>query len=77
MTTPLEIHALKQLPPLDAAQRLVAASTGELWAVVTLCGVKVRVRADKQELVNAILAHTHPRPAPAAAEATFTQERFV
>lgn len=77
MNTPLELYALQRLAPLQAAQVLAGLSLAELHAVVNRLDLKVRRNADREELKAAILAHSHPAPAPASAEELYTQERFV
>ena len=77
MSTPLDLYAITQMRELDAARLLIGASMGELWAMVTLCSAKAPKRADKQELVAAILARTHPREAAVTAALQYQQERLV
>lgn len=64
------------MAPLAAAQLLTAATTGELWAVATLCGAKAPKKADKHELVHAILACTHPKAGTPPPAQSFEQTRF-
>jgi hypothetical protein len=77
MDTPLEIHALKQMPALEAARRLVACTRGELCALCTLLGVKVKRSDEPIDLVNKVLAISHPLPAPAKTAPQYVQERIV
>lgn len=77
MSSPLDLYALTQMPALAAAEILTGASTAELRALCTLCHVVPKKKADKQELVNLIIAATHPRPAPAVPVQQYQQERMV
>jgi hypothetical protein len=77
MTTELDLHALRQLTPLEAARALTAMSVAELRYIGKLRGLKTTKGADKADLVAAIVEFTHPRPAPAAPTQQYTQERLI
>lgn len=77
MTTELDLHALRQMSELQAAQLLTAMSIAELRYIGKLRGLKVKKGANKADLVAAILTFTHPRPEPAPTAPEYTQERFV
>lgn len=77
MTTELDLHALKQMSELQAAQHLIAMRVTELRYIGKLRGLKLRRNADKAEIVAAVLEYTHPRPAPIAPAVVYQQESFV
>jgi hypothetical protein len=76
MTTEIDLYALKQLSELEAARALTALELGELWAIVSVRGLKVKRGAERADLVAAILAYSHPRPAPVVEAPQFEQLRM-
>lgn len=70
MSTELDVYALRQMTPLECAQRLTELSTMELRAICAYLVLRHTRCADKTELVSVITAHLHPAttPPPAAAE---------
>jgi hypothetical protein len=74
MATELDLHALRQLTPLEAARALTAMSVAELRYIGKLRGLKTTKGMDKADLVAAIIAFTHPRPAPAAPAQQYQQD---
>lgn len=61
MSTELDLYALRQMTPLQCAQRLTVLSCAELWAVCTYLCLRVKGKAEKADLVGAITLHLHPR----------------
>ena len=69
MSTELDLYALRQLTPLECAQRLTELSTTELRAICSYLALRHTKRADKTELVSVITAHLHQTVTPPTAAA--------
>lgn len=77
MTTVLDLYALRQMQPLEAAEHLTGLSLAELKAITQLLNLKPKRADGKPELVGLILAVTHPAaPSAAIAVGGAVQERL-
>jgi hypothetical protein len=64
--TTLEIEIIRQSMGVDAAATLWRHSTADLWFIHDQVGAAVaKKHPRKDELINAILAATHPQQRPA------------
>ena len=73
----LEIEIIKRQRGIEAGATLWRHSTADLWSIVDSVGAIVRKRnASKEELINAILAVTHPAQQPAIAAVKVDQARM-
>lgn len=60
MYTLIDLAALKAAAPLVAAQELTSLNVPELWSVVAMLKLKAKKHSSKEELINLVLAATHP-----------------
>lgn len=76
MTTELEVYALRQMTPLECAERLIACSTGELLAVCSFLHLRVPRRATNSDLIAALIQHLHRLLQPPQVPALYTQHEL-
>jgi hypothetical protein len=73
----IEIAILKEMRGIEAGVELWRYTTADLWFIADQVGAVVRKRKlSKEELINAVLAVTHPASSPAAPLATVEQVRM-
>lgn len=75
--TPLDLAQLRALKPIEAGIYLTGQSTAQLRAFAFLVSARVKRRAEKADLIDAILKATHPAPSPDRGGATYEQQRFA
>lgn len=74
--TAIDLAVLKAKGELDAARDLIALPRQDLALVCQMCDIRTKPKAEKIDLVNAILAHTHPHQPKAAPQAEGEQMRL-
>lgn len=71
----IEIAIIRQQRGIDAGAALWRLSTADLWFIAEQVGAIVKRRSpSKEELVNAILAITHPAPPLATSPAPAAEQ---
>jgi hypothetical protein len=76
MSGTMEVAILKAMRGIDAGAELWQRSTAELWDIAHTAHARVKRRMSKEELITAIVAVTHPAPAPAVELVKVEQARL-
>jgi hypothetical protein len=77
MTNPLDQAILRSLGATEAAQQLAGLTRSELAYIARQLGIRGTKTSDKESLVHAILAVTHPQKKEIKGGPEYQQEAFL
>lgn len=72
--TAIDLAVLRAMSEMEAAKELIATPRADLSLICQMCHLRIKRGAERIDLVNAILEHTHPKATPAQVPANPAQQ---